>query len=155
MAKKSKKSSARQLSNTPVEKDVKVSKQAVGGVTGAVLGAMVAGPIGALAGGFAGAVVGEQSARGRKPMKKTVEAIRSEIRGAKPLDTLKSVTEKTKLLVSSRFKKKAKPKAKLEAQPASSTKKSKAGTAKKAAKKSKAKSATKSAKSKKHVKKQG
>jgi len=107
MVKKSKKTSGRQPSITVVEKEVKVSKQAVGGVTGTVLGAMVAGPLGALAGGFAGAVVGEQSAWGRKPVKKTMDAIRSEIRDVKPLEKLKSMTEATRSLVTPKKKKDA------------------------------------------------
>jgi hypothetical protein len=144
MAKKSKKTIRRQPSITVVEKDVKVSKQAVGGVTGAVLGGMVAGPIGAIAGGFAGAVVGEQSARGRKPVKKTADAIRSEIREAKPLEKLKSMATATKSYIESKTKKSTKGRAK---------KKSKSGSAKKSAKKAKAKSSAKGAKTKKRAKK--
>jgi hypothetical protein len=49
MAKKSKKNTNRPLSNSPAEKNISVSKQAVGGVTGAVSGAVVGGPAGAIA----------------------------------------------------------------------------------------------------------
>ena len=75
------------------EKNVPVSKQTAGGVTGAILGAAVAGPLGALAGGLAGAVVGDASAKGKKPVKKAVDAIRSEIREAHLTDKLKSAAE--------------------------------------------------------------
>src|ERR1044072_4309495 len=64
------------------EKNVPVSKQTAGGVTGAVLGAVVAGPLGAIAGGLTGAMVGDASAKGKKPVKKAVDAIRSEVREA-------------------------------------------------------------------------
>jgi hypothetical protein len=141
MAKKPKKTSTRQPSITLVEHDVKVSKQAVGGVTGAVLGGMVAGPLGAVAGGFAGAVVGEQSARGRKPVKKTVDSIRSEIKQLKPMETLKSAAKSAKAFVSARTKKVAGPVEKSTAKSAAPKRKKKAVAAKKAVKKSKAKSA--------------
>lgn len=63
-----------------------VSKQTAGGITGAVIGGMVAGPVGAVAGGVAGALVGNSSAKGNKPIKKTLEAIRSTgMRGAKAI----------------------------------------------------------------------
>jgi hypothetical protein len=106
---------------------------------------MVAGPIGAIAGGFAGAVVGEQSARGKKPVKKTVDAIRSEIRDVKPMETLKSVTAATKSLVTTRKKKTTKRPTK---------KKSKSSSAKTSVKKkAKAKSRGKGAKTRKRAKK--
>jgi hypothetical protein len=137
MAKKSKGTSRREPSITLVEKEVKVSKQAVGGVTGAVLGGMVAGPLGAVAGGFAGAVVGEQSARGRKPVKKTVDSIRSEIKQLKPMETLKSAAKSAKAFVTSRAKKATGQSPTLTAK--SAAPKKKAATAKKGVKKSKAK----------------
>ena len=63
-----------------------VSKQTAGGITGAVIGGMVAGPVGAVAGGVAGVLVGNSSAKGNKPIKKSLEAIRSTgMRGAKAI----------------------------------------------------------------------
>jgi hypothetical protein len=78
----------------PNQETVPVSKQTVGGVTGAILGAAVAGPFGAIAGGLTGAVVGDASAKGKKPIKRAVDAIRSEINETHLGDKLKSVTEK-------------------------------------------------------------
>jgi len=145
--KSTKKSSTRKPSGTTSESNVKVSKQAVGGVTGAVLGGLVAGPIGAIAGGFAGAVVGEQSSRGRKPIADTVESIRSEIRKGTPLKKLKSVVNDAKKSLG--ISKQAKAKKPAEAPAAKSAapkKKSKSASPKKAVKKTKAKSATKGTK---------
>jgi len=48
-----------QSSQREAEKNLPVSKQQQGGITGAVLGGMVAGPVGAIAGGIAGAIVGD------------------------------------------------------------------------------------------------
>ena len=61
-----------------------VSKQTAGGVTGAVIGGVVGGPVGAVAGGVAGALIGDASAKGNRPIKKAVEAIRSKLGGGKP-----------------------------------------------------------------------
>jgi hypothetical protein len=153
MAKKSKSPSTRQSPKAPADKNFTVSKQAVGGVTGAVLGALVAGPIGAVAGGFAGTVVGEQSARGRKPVKKTVDTIRSEISDMKPMEKLRSVAESARSLVAPRKKSTKKSAAKSASRPAApKKKKSKASAPKKAAKK-KAKAAAKGANTKKRAKK--
>ena len=76
------------------EKNVSISRQTAGGVTGAILGAAVAGPLGAIAGGLTGAMVGDASAKGKQPVKRAIEGIRSEIREAHIADTLKSVTER-------------------------------------------------------------
>ena len=76
------------------EKNVPVSKQTAGGVTGAILGGAVAGPLGAIAGGVTGAMVGDASAKGKKPMRRAVDAIRSEIQEAHLGDKLKSVAER-------------------------------------------------------------
>ena len=105
MAKKSP-SKTRKPKQAPVEKNkaqetVPVSKQTVGGVTGAILGAAVAGPIGAIAGGLTGAMVGDASAKGKKPVKRTVDAIRSEIREAHLTDKLKAVGEQVKTKIKS------------------------------------------------------
>ena len=54
-----------------------VSKQTAGGITGAVIGGLLGGPVGAVAGGVAGALVGNSSAKGNKPIKKTVDSIQS------------------------------------------------------------------------------
>lgn len=68
-----------------------VSKQTAGGITGAVIGGMVAGPMGAVAGGIAGALVGNSSAKGNEPIKKTFETIRSTgMRGAKAIKTARN-----------------------------------------------------------------
>jgi hypothetical protein len=134
MAKKSRTKGTRPSSNASAEKNISVSKQTVGGVTGAVMGAMVGGPVGAIAGGIAGAVVGEQSARGKRPVARAAETIGEEIRKGTPMKALKSVASATTSL--GRLRKK-------------STKSSR----KKAAKKPKAKSAKKGAKAKKRAKK--
>ncbi len=60
-----------------------VSKQTAGGIAGAAVGGMLGGPVGAVVGGVAGALVGNSSAKGNKPIKKTVESIRSTLRGRK------------------------------------------------------------------------
>jgi hypothetical protein len=75
----------------PNEKNVPISKQTAGGVTGAILGAAVAGPLGAIAGGLTGAMVGDASARGKKPVKRAIEGIRAEMHDVHIVDTLKSV----------------------------------------------------------------
>jgi hypothetical protein len=63
-----------------------VSEQTAGGVAGAVIGGIVAGPVGAVAGGVAGALVGDSSAKGKQPIKKAMERIRSVgVRGAKAI----------------------------------------------------------------------
>src|SRR3954468_15695207 len=74
--------------------NVPVSKQTAGGVTGAVLGAVVAGPLGAIAGGLSGAMVGDASAKGKKPVKRAVDAIRSEMHDVHITDKLKAVAER-------------------------------------------------------------
>jgi hypothetical protein len=51
---------------------------------------MVGGPAGAIAGGVAGTAVGEQSARGRRPVAKTAETIGDEFRKGTPMKVLKS-----------------------------------------------------------------
>jgi hypothetical protein len=126
------------------EKNVPVSKQTAGGVTGAVLGAAVAGPFGAIAGGLTGAMVGDASAKGKRPVKRAVDAIRSEIQEAHLTDKLKSVAERVKTKIKS-FRKGKKTKTaatkKKSAPPVvAATKKSKSKPAKK-----KAKTATKKA----------
>ena len=78
-------------SSKTTDANLKVSKQAAGGVTGAVLGAMVAGPAGAIAGGIAGTMVGDSSARGKKPVKRAVDTVRAEISKGRALKALKSV----------------------------------------------------------------
>src|SRR5690242_10136572 len=83
------------------EINVPVSRQTAGGVTGAVLGAAVAGPLGAIAGGLTGAMVGDASAKGKQPVKRAFEGIRSEIRDAHIADALKSVTERVKTKIKS------------------------------------------------------
>jgi hypothetical protein len=155
MAKKAKSKTKRPQSQPAVvatrktDKDAAVSKQTAGGVTGAVLGGMVAGPLGAIAGGVTGAMIGDESAKGKRPIKRAVEAIRTEIREGGVKDALKSVTERvTARLKSLRTgrKKAAAPKA------ASKSKKAKSKPAKKktkSAKKSKAATARKKKRAKK------
>jgi hypothetical protein len=115
--------------------NVPLSRQTAGGVTGAVLGAAVAGPLGAIAGGLTGAMVGDASAKGKKPMKRAVEGIRSEIREAHITDTLKSITERVRTKIKSLRRGKKTKKA--------ATKKKSASTAVVTAKKSKSKPAKK------------
>lgn len=126
------------VEKSKAQETVPVSKQTVGGVTGAILGAAVAGPFGAIAGGLTGAMVGDASAKGKKPMKRTVDAIRSEIREAHITDKLKAVGEQVKTKIQSLRKgKKTKTAAtKKTSAPASvaATKKSKSKPAKKKAK---------------------
>jgi hypothetical protein len=130
------KQSADATNNT--KKNVPVSKQTAGGVTGAVLGAVVAGPLGAIAGGLTGAMVGDASAKGKKPVKRAVEAVRSEIREGHIKDRLKSVADRvTTKIKSLRKGKKTKAVAiKKTSAPTSAptTKKSKSKPAKKKAK---------------------
>lgn len=134
------------------DKNVPVSKQTAGGVTGAVLGAVVAGPVGALAGGVTGALVGDASAKGKKPIRRAVDAIRSEISEAHLGDRLKSVkdrvTTKIKTLRKGRKTKGKKAKSAAAQKPSTSAdstamvKKSKAGPSKKTAKPATKKAAT-------------
>src|SRR4029078_498699 len=102
--KKSKKKTTSRPSNAPPERNISVSKQAVGGVTGAVLGAMVSGPVGPIAGGTAGAVVGEQSARGKRPVARAAESIGEEIRKGTPMKALKSAANTATSMVRSETK---------------------------------------------------
>ena len=74
-----------------------VSKQTAGAVAGAVLGGVVGGPIGALAAGALGAMVGDASAKGQKPIKRAVTAIRDEVTSGRAKDALKEVGERIKL----------------------------------------------------------
>jgi hypothetical protein len=150
MAKKSRKNARReQPSNVAVEKDVKVSKQAVGGITGAVLGALVGGPLAAIAGGVAGALVGDQSAKGKRPVARTAETIGEEVRKGTPMKALKSVADATRSL--GRSKKKSSKSSKPSPSASGGRKKAKSASKKKTAKK--AKSAKKSATTKKRAKK--
>jgi predicted lipid-binding transport protein (Tim44 family) len=149
MAKKSKSKATPPLSNAPAGKNISVTRQAVGGVTGAVIGGMVAGPVGAIAGGVAGAIVGEQSARGKRPVARTADTIGEEIRKGTPIKALKSVASATTSLG-----RPAKPSAKSK-ESAGRKKKKKSTAPKTAAKKSKAKSAKSGAKAKKRAKKKG
>ena len=120
------------------EESVAVSKQTVGGVTGAILGAAVAGPFGAIAGGLTGAMVGDASAKGKKPVKRAVQAISSEIHEAHLGDKLKAVGERvTSKIKSLRKVKKTK---------VAATKKKSAPPVAAAAKKSKSKPAKKKVK---------
>jgi hypothetical protein len=117
------------------EKNVPVSRQTAGGVTGAVLGGVVAGPLGAIAGGLSGAMVGDASAKGKKPVKRAVDAIRSEMHEVHLTDKLKAVAERVTTKIKS-FRKGKKTKAvatkKKSAPPATAaTKKSKSKPAKK------------------------
>jgi hypothetical protein len=119
------------------EKNVPISKQTAGGVTGAIFGAAVAGPLGAIAGGLTGAMVGDASAKGKKPVKRAIEGIRSEMREVHIADTLKSVTERVTTKIKSFRKGKksnaAATKKKSAAPVAATTKKSKSKPAKKKA----------------------
>ena len=137
MAKRSKRSTNRSQGRGGEETNVPVSKQTAGGVTGAVLGAAVAGPIGAIAGGLTGAMVGDASAKGKKPMKRAVEAVRSEITEGRVGDAVKKVATRIKGMRTSKKK-------------ATATKKSKSSGGGK--KKSKAMPAMKKAKSAKSAK---
>jgi hypothetical protein len=130
------KQSAAETSKT--DKNVPVSKQTAGGVTGAVLGGVVAGPLGAIAGGLTGAMVGDASAKGKRPMRRAVDAISSEIREAHITDKLKAVGERVKSKIQSLRKGKKTKKA--------ATKKKSAPPVVAAAKKSKSKPAKKKAK---------
>jgi hypothetical protein len=148
MAKKSqaKKTKRPQQSSGDTGQNVPVSKQTAGGVTGAILGAAVAGPLGAIAGGVTGAMVGDASAKGKKPVKRAVQAIGSEIREAHLTDRLKAVGERVKSKIKS-FRKGKKTKAaptkkKSASAPVPATKKSKSKPAKKKAKAAPKKSAS-------------
>jgi hypothetical protein len=126
------------------EQNVPVSRQTAGGVTGAVLGAAVAGPLGAIAGGLTGALVGDASAKGKKPVRRAVDAIGTEIREAHLTDKLKAmgqrVTSKIQSLRKGKKTKKVATKKKSAPLAVATTKKSKSKPAKK-----KAKAATKKA----------
>src|SRR3954453_9231353 len=137
MAKKTsaKKTKRPQPSTGDTNKNVPVSKQTAGGVTGAVLGGAVAGPLGAIAGGLTGAMVGDASAQGKKPVKRAVDAISSEVREGNFKDNVRSVVKR----VTSTFKsmrggkktKKATSTKKSATKSSSATKKSKSKPAKK------------------------
>jgi hypothetical protein len=73
-------------------------KQTAGAVTGAVLGGVVGGPVGALAGGALGAMVGDSSAKGKRPIGRAVDAIREEITSGRAKERLKNVGERIKSL---------------------------------------------------------
>jgi hypothetical protein len=120
------------------EKNVPVSRQTAGGVTGAVLGGVVAGPLGAIAGGLSGAMVGDASAKGKRPVKRAVDAIRSEMHEVHLTDKLKSVAERVTTKIKS-FRKGKKTKT-------AATKKKSAPPAAAATKKSKSKPAKKKVK---------
>lgn len=97
MAKKNyrrKNNPSRSSENT--DKNLSVTKQTAGGITGAVVGGIVAGPVGAIAGGVAGAMVGDASAQGKKPIKRAAQVVRSELTEGRTLKALKSVTGKRK-----------------------------------------------------------
>jgi hypothetical protein len=99
MAKKSKrKSSMAKEQSQPNNANTPGLKQTAGAVSGAVLGGVVGGPIGALAGGALGAMVGDSSAKGQKPVKRAVDAIREEITSGRAKAALKSVGERIKSL---------------------------------------------------------
>src|SRR6478672_9371696 len=87
--------------------NVPVSKQTAGAVTGAVLGGVVGGPIGALAGGAVGAMVGDSSAKGKKPIKRAVDTVRSEITSGHAKEVLKKVGKRLKSLRPTKKKKAA------------------------------------------------
>src|SRR6476660_1218644 len=157
MAKKTraKKTKRPQQTTGDTGQNVPVSRQTAGGVTGAVLGAAVAGPLGAIAGGLTWAMVGDASAKGKKPVRRAVQAIGSEIREAHLTDRLKAVGERVKNKIKS-FRKGKKTKAaatkkKSASAPVVATKKSKSKPAKKKAKAAPKKSA--SAPKKKRAKK--
>jgi hypothetical protein len=139
MAKKTqaKKTKRPQQTSGDTGQNVPVSKQTAGGVTGAVLGAAVAGPLGAIAGGLTGAMVGDASAKGKKPVKRAVNAIGSEIREAHLTDKLKAVGQRVATRIKS-FRKGKKTK--------TATKKKKSASASATTKKSKSKPAKKKAK---------
>src|SRR3954453_20135486 len=131
MAKKTpaKKTKRPQQAASDTDKNVPVSKQTAGGVTGAVLGGAVGGPLGAIAGGLTGAMVGDASAKGKKPMARAVDAIGSEIREGNIAGRLKAVGQRvTSKIKSMRRGKKTKTttkKKKSAGAPAAATKKSK------------------------------
>src|SRR4029078_1615092 len=124
------------VEKSKAQETVPVSKQTVGGVTGAILGAAVSRPIGAIAGGLTGAMVGDASAKGQRHVKRTVDAIRSEIREAHIPDKLKAVSEQVKTKIQSLRKGKKTKTASKKPTSASApaTKKSKSKPAKKKAK---------------------
>src|SRR5262245_24035037 len=66
-----------------------VSKQAAGGITGAVIGGIHGGPVGAVAAGVAGAMIGNSSAKGNKPIKGAVKSVRSTLGAAKGMNPVK------------------------------------------------------------------
>src|SRR5262249_42230169 len=80
----------------PGAADATISRQTAGGVTGAVIGGIVAGPLGALAGGVTGAVVGDASAHGRKPIKRAVEMLRTEIGEVRVKEAVKSMAQRVR-----------------------------------------------------------
>jgi hypothetical protein len=136
MAKKAQTKTSRPKSSAPGnDTSVPVSKQTAGGVAGAVLGGAVLGPLGAIAGGVTGAMVGDASAKGKKPVKKAVEAIRTEVSDGRVKEAFKSVTARMKTGIQSLRKKKKTKKsatAKKSATKGRATKKAKAKSAKKA-----------------------
>lgn len=137
-AKKTKRPQVAASGTSKTEQNVPVSRQTAGGVTGAVLGGVVAGPLGAIAGGLTGAMVGDASAKGKKPVKRAVDAIGSEIREAHLTDKLKAVGQRVSTKIKSLRKGKKKKTA--------ATKKKSAPSVASAAKKSKSKPAKKKAK---------
>jgi hypothetical protein len=92
-----------------------MTKQTAGGIGGAALGGMIAGPVGAVVGGVAGALVGNSSARGNKPIKKAVEAVKSTLHLGK---SAKAVEKKVEKKVSSAVGAKSKPTSKTTAKAA-------------------------------------
>jgi len=154
MAKRSKQKTSRpQQASGAKETNVPVSKQTAGGVTGAVLGAAVAGPIGAIAGGVTGAMVGDASAKGKQPMKRASEAVRSEVTGGRVGEAFKNVVGRIKAMRTS--KKKASTKKKSKGSSGGGKKKSKTMPAMKKAKSPKAAKGTKKGKKKGAKKKKG
>ena len=132
MAKKKQSKTKRpQSSIDPANENVPVAHQTAGSVTGAVIGAVVAGPVGELAGGVTGALVGDASAKGKRPVKRAVDAVRSEVSSGRVMDAMKSVKDKITSLSPFKKKKKAATKKKSASASASAAKKSKSKTAEK------------------------
>lgn len=96
MAKKAKpktKAAVSKKKSQPGVGDVPGIKQTAGAMTGAVLGGVVGGPVGALAAGALGAMVGDSSAKGKRPIGRAVDVIREEITSGRAKERIKSVSE--------------------------------------------------------------
>lgn len=85
--------------------NVPVSRQTAGAMAGAVIGGVVAGPVGALAAGAVGAMVGDASAKGKKPIGRAATVIKEEVTSVHAKEVIAGVGKRIKSMATSIKKK--------------------------------------------------